>query len=492
MSGQQAFEENAVNQQLAADENALREQIMQRYLARTPASKAYAQRFRDVHADKSSLGAAFDPLLKSIHYPIVTDHASGAVLRDIDGNEYIDILQGLGMNLFGHNPAFIREAVEQRLSVGFPIGPQHEMVGETAKLFTEITGHERVCFSNTGTEAVMTAIRIARTVSGRNTIVVFTNSYHGHSDPVLMRAPLTEYARRKLSRMFAGKEWLQKLLSRPVTGNAVPAAPGIPAAIGQDVLILDYGNPRSLEVIRSKRRKLAAVLVEPVQSRCPELQPVEFLRSLRELTTQHDIALIFDEMVTGFRLHPAGAQGLFDIKADIATYSKIAGGGLPLSAIAGSPRYLDAIDGGHWRFDDDSAPQAKTTFFAGTFCKHPLSLTAAHAMLSHLQQQGPALQQGLNARAQKLVERLNNFTERENLPVRYTHSGSFFAIAMTQSQISQQALTLLSYMLLCEGVFLRTGDKGGFLCTEHNEENINHIASTIENGLQRLHHAAVL
>lgn len=338
----------------------------------------------------------------------------------------------------------------------------------------------------------MTAIRLARTATKRNTIVVFTNSYHGHSDSVLLRAPLTEYARRKLARIFEGRRWLQKLVSRPLSSRAVPAVPGIPPAIGRDVLILDYGNPRSLDVIRANRKKLAAVLVEPIQSRCPELQPVEFLRELRTLTAQHDIALIFDEMVTGFRLHPAGAQGLFEVKADIATYSKIAGGGMPLSAIAGSSRFLDHIDGGHWRFDDDSSPHVKTTFFAGTFCKHPLSLTAAHAMLTKLKSEGPALQQNLTARTADLVERLNRFTKSADLPVRYTHSGSFFAIAMTQSKINQEALTLLSYLLLCEGIFLRTGDKGGFLCTEHTAQDIDNLASTIEHGLQHLRHAGLL
>jgi glutamate-1-semialdehyde aminotransferase len=477
---------------MPTDGAALRAEVLGRFVDLTSGSKRYAAAHRAHHADKSSIGIGFDPLLKEAIYPIVASRVEGAHLWDVDNNEYTDILQGLGTNLVGHNPAFIRNAIARQLDEGFPIGPQHPLVGELARLVTTLTGLPRACFSNTGTEAIMAAIRMARTASGRDRIALFSNSYHGHADPVLLRAPLTEYARRKISGMLKRHKWTQPLSSvvaRPILASAVPAAPGIPAAVGRDVLVLDYGNPRSLDVIRAHRHKLAAVLVEPVQSRCPELQPVDFLHALRDLTAAHDIALIFDEMVTGFRLHPAGAQGLFGIRADIATYRKIAGGGLPLSVIAGSQRYLDAIDGGQWEYGDDSVPGARTTFFAGTFCKHPLALTAAHAMLSHLRQQGPELQQRLTERTAHLVLRLNQYTEDQDIPVRFTHSGSFFAIAMTQSRIEQSAVNLLSYLLLCEGIFLRPGDKGGFITTAHSEQDTGSIAAAFELGLARLRHA---
>lgn len=477
------------------DGDALRAAILARFIERTPGSKRFAADNRAHHADKSAIGIGFDPLLKEATYPIVARRVEGGRLWDIDDNEYVDILQGLGTNLFGHNPDFVRDALAKQLDSGFPIGPQHPLVGELAKLVTSLTGLPRACFSNTGTEAVMTAIRLARTVSRRHRIVVFSNSYHGHSDPVLMRAPLTEYARRKLSRVLDRHTWLSpltRIVDRPLAAHAVPAVPGIPPAVGRDVLVLDYGNPRSLDIIRAQRHKLAAVLVEPVQSRCPELQPVEFLHALRELTAAHDIALIFDEMVTGFRLHPAGAQGLFDVRADIATYSKIAGGGMPLSVVAGSERYLDAIDGGQWQFGDDSAPQTRTTFFAGTFCKHPLALTAAHAVLSQLQKRGPRLQQDLSDRTTQLVERLNRHAERQDTPLRFAQSGSFFAIAMTQSRISQTAVNVLSYQLLNEGIFLRPGDKGGFVTTAHSAQDLDSVAAAFEHGIDMLRHAGQL
>ncbi|MGB3299156.1 MAG: aminotransferase class III-fold pyridoxal phosphate-dependent enzyme, partial [Phormidesmis sp.] len=310
--------------------------VIDRYNQRSPKSKQFAAANRAVLADKSSIGFNFSPETKEICYPIVAARSQGSKLWDIDGNEYIDILMGLGTNLFGHNPPFIKAAIEQQLQKGIQIGPQAELVGATAQLASELTGMERITFSNTGTEAVMTAVRIARTATGRNKIAVFTNSYHGHFDAALMRAPLSEYARKKAVSATNSNPWLKPLswlLNQRINARAVPAAMGVPSAIARNIIVLEYGNSQSLAVIKAHKKDLAAVLVEPIQSRCPELQPQEFLTQLRRLTADLDVALIFDEMVTGFRVAQGGAQAHFGIAADIATYSKIAGGGLPLSII---------------------------------------------------------------------------------------------------------------------------------------------------------------
>ena len=469
--------------------------IIDRYTQRTAKSKQLAAANRSVLADKSSIGFNFSLETKEMCYPVVAASARGARLWDIDGNEYIDILMGLGTYLFGHNPPFIQAAIEAQVKTGVPIGPQTELVGTVAQLVRDLTGMERVTFSNTGTEAVMTAIRIARTATKRNKIAVFTNSYHGHFDAALMRAPLSEYARKKAVRLTSAKPWLAPiswLLKQRINSRAVPAAPGIPSTVARDVIVLDYGNPQSLAVIKAHRHSLAAVLVEPVQSRCPELQPEAFLQELRDLTQETDTALIFDEMVTGFRIHPGGAQAHFGIQADIATYSKIAGGGLPLSIIAGKSRFMDHIDGGQWQYGDASEPQVPTTFFAGTFCKHPLALATAHAALSRIKAEGSGLQANLTKKTTNLVNRLNSFTTAASLPVRFTQFGSFFAIALTQSQISPLATNLLSYHLLNRGIHLRGGDKGGFLSTAHTPEDINKIYTAFHEGLIALHKANYL
>ncbi|MFZ1024599.1 MAG: aspartate aminotransferase family protein [Limnoraphis robusta] len=479
------------------------ETLIESYIQRTQNSKQYAQDYRSVLADKSSLGLSFDPQLKEACYSIVAERSLGSRLWDIDGNEYIDILMGLGINLFGHNPPFIKAAIQEQLEKGIQIGAQVELAGEVAQLVSELTGMERVTFSNTGTEAIMTAIRIARTTTNRKKIVVFTNSYHGHNDQTLVRAKLTEYAkkaiRRKLEQKSQSNPFLE-LIARPINfgfkstidSQAIPAALGIPASLAKDVLVLEYGNIHSLNVLKYEHKNIAAVLVEPVQSRCPELQPKDFLKELRSLTQEQGIALIFDEMVTGFRVHPGGAQAWFGVEADIVTYSKIVGGGLPMSILAGKADYLDKIDGGMWNFGDDSSPSEKTTFFAGTFCKHPLSLAAAKAALLHLKTQGSTLQEQLNQRTLKLVNRLNTAMKSENIPVHFTHFGSFFAIAMSQSSISPLAINLLSYHLLTKGIHLRRGDKGGFLSTAHTDEDINTIFQTFKDSLVELKEAGIL
>src|SRR5262249_11785050 len=154
----------------------------------------------------------------------------------------------------------------------------------------------------------------------------------------------------------------------------------------------------------------------PVQSRHPALQPVEFLREIRKITEAAGAALIFDEVVTGFRTHPGGAQALFDIRADLATYGKVVGGGLPIGILAGSARYMDALAGGMWQYGDASFPETGVTFFAGTFVRHPLALAATHAVLEHLKKNGPGLQRDLSEKTTRLAQSINAYFEERNVP----------------------------------------------------------------------------
>jgi len=135
------------------------------------------------------------------------------------------------------------------------------------------------------------------------------------------------------------------------------------------------------------------VLVEPVQSRRPEFQPREFLHELRRITRESEIVLVFDEVVTGFRCAPGGAQAYFGVEADLATYGKVIGGGMPIGVVAGRSSLMDIFDGGVWQYGDESFPEVGVTFFAGTFVRHPLAIAAAHAVLKYIIQEGPALQQ---------------------------------------------------------------------------------------------------
>lgn len=458
------------------------------FCAKTPASKRIAAAARPVLADKTPLSMPFVPSLKEAYYPVVADRSEGAALWDIDGNRYIDILMGLGCNLLGHNPPQIRAALQDRLARGIQIGPQSEIAHETAALFARLTGHDRVTFSVTGTEAIMTAIRLARAETGRSKVAVFSNSYHGHADSALMKAQRLEYIRRgALERVEnSALRALAPLLRSWSLTRTVPGFAGIPGALGRDVMMLEYGSPRALDIIRRKGRRLAAVLVEPVQSRMPELQPRGFLQDLRAVTKATGTALIFDEMISGFRVAQGGAQAHFGVQADLATYGKIAGGGLPLSLIAGQRRFMDRVDGGAWQFGDNSAPGVVPTFFAGTHARHPLALSAAWAMGQILETEGPALQKRLNTRTAGLVAALNDGLTARGAAVKFAHFGSFFAIAGSQSRMPPIASAVLSLLLLADGIHLRPGDHGGFLSTAHSDAEIAAIESAFLRAFDRL------
>ena len=364
--------------------------FMRRYIARTQKSKDYTTAHRGHLADPRVVNG-FRPVLKEMIYQIVVGKSKGSRVWDIDGNEYVDVLNGFGMNMFGWQPPFVAEAVKRQLDEGYEIGPQHPLAGEVAKLVCEMTGFDRAGLCNTGSEAVMGAVRIARTVTGRTTIVLFTGSYHGIFDEVIVRAT------KKL--------------------KAVPAAPGIMANTSQNVLVLDYGTPEAMEIIKSRAGEIAAVLVEPVQSRRPDFQPREFLHELREVTQKSGTLLILDEVVTGFRCHPGGIQALFDIRADICTYGKVMGGGFPIGVIAGKREFMDALDGGGWQYGDDSVPTVGVTYFAGTFVRHPLALAAAKAVLLHLKEAGPELQAALTRDTSAMVDELNAFCRDAGAPI---------------------------------------------------------------------------
>jgi amino acid adenylation domain-containing protein/non-ribosomal peptide synthase protein (TIGR01720 family) len=424
--------------------------LIERYTARTAGSKRRTQEGRTVLADNRT-SVDFRLPWKEMVYPIVADRSAGSRVWDVDGNEYVDVAMGFGVNLFGHAPVFVGEAIAAQLAKGIQLGPQSELAVEVAAEVAALTGMERVAFSNTGTEAVMTALRLARAATGRSRIALFAGSYHGSFDGVLARG--------------LGDET-----------RALPLAPGVLPRFVDDLLVLPYGEPASLEVLRSTARDLAGVLVEPVQSRRPDLQPREFLHDLRRITREAGAALIFDEVITGFRIHPGGAQAWFGVEADLATYGKVIGGGLPIGLVAGRAAFLDAIDGGFWAFGDRSYPRAGKTFFAGTFCKHPLTLAAARAVARHLRQSGPALQETLNRRTAELAGRLNGWFREERLPIRTVNFGSLFRFVLPPDLPYG---SLFFFHLLERGVFNWEG-RTCFLSTAHTDKDVEAVVAAVQ------------
>ncbi len=372
-----------------------------RYNEKTSKSKEYTTEHRSHLADPRVV-TGFKPALKELIYQVVVNRSKGSRVWDLNGNEYVDVLNGFGSNFLGYGADVVMNAAKKQLDEGIEIGPQHPLAGEVAKLICEFTGYDRAGFCNTGSEAVLGALRIARTVTGRSLVVCFNGSYHGINDEVIVR----------------GSKKMKSL----------PAAAGIMPEAVENMLVLDYGTDESLEIIRSRADEIAAVLVEPIQSRRADFRPKEFLKEVRSITSDSGSVLIFDEVITGFRLSGGGAQEFFDIKADLGTYGKVIGGGMPIGVIAGKHEFMDALDGGEWRFGDNSVPEAGVTYFAGTFVRHPLALACAKAVLEHMKVRGEALHQKLNGMTDDLVQKVNLFCTENSMPFKLVSFGSLFKI----------------------------------------------------------------
>lgn len=440
------------------------DRLTREYVAKTKGSRELTQKYRGVHADPRT-AAGFNPTWKELVYPIVTNKSSGAYLWDVDGNKYVDLLNGFGPNFLGHSPDFVTEAIRKQVDDGIEIGPQSPLAGEVASLVCELTGLDRATFVNTGSEAVQAAMRVARTVTGKDEIVVFNYDYHGNFDEVLVKG-LGKGARRRTR----------------------PLAPGIPLDAVEHIVVLDYGSDEALVEIANRADSIAAVMVEPIQSRHPDVRPVEFVRKLRELTADKGIVLVFDEVITGFRTGHGGAQAYYGVDADIATYGKVAGGGMPIGIVAGKSEFMDTFDGGYWQYGDDSYPEAGVTFFAGTFVRHPLAMAAAHAALTWLKQQDESLYRDVYWLTALLAERLNRLFENRGVGIHVAHFSSqmYFRI-----EDDNEYLLLLFYFARLHGVYMLEGFPS-YLTVAHTEADIEFVVSVFERGLIELAESGVI
>lgn len=430
--------------------------FIERLSRKTNLSKELTQKYRQVNANSRNV-AGFRKIIKEIVYQIMVKKAEAARIWDIDDNEYVDITMGFGVNLFGHKLPFVNEQIKAEMSRGFAVGPVSPRVGEISKRICQMTGVERVAFYNTGTEAVMVALRIAKAVWKKKKIVIFAGSYHGTFDGILGTAGIA-------------------------MGESVPLAPGISENLIRDLYVLPYDNEESLKFIEQHSDEIAAVLVEPVQSRRPDIQPKEFLHKLRKLTLEKGMALIFDEVITGFRISNGGAQEYFDIKADIVTYGKIIGGGLPIGIVAGKAAYLDSLDGGYWQYGDHSIPEKEDirTFSAGTFCQHPFAIAAATAVLDKLESED--IQEELNQKTRLLAEELNAYFKAQEIPIEIVCFASLFRFVLYGD------FDIFYYLLLEKGLYVWEG-RNCFLSTAHTKTDIDFIIATIKEVVREMDHA---
>lgn len=417
-------------------------------------SRQFAQDFRTCLALNRN-AAGFTMATKELTYTLVSDRMEGPYVYDVDGERYIDLTMGFGSILFGHNYPPVREAIMKQLSSSWSVGPISPLAGQLAREICELTGVERVAFFNSGTEAVMVAMRLAKAATQKKYIVFFKGAYHGTFDSLLT------------------------VRHDPGTHLARETVPGVTQSILNESYLLDYGTEASLEFIQNHRDEIAAVLTEPVQSRNPGFHPHDYLRELRRVTAENDIALIFDEVITGFRIALGGAQEYFGITADIVTYGKVIGGGLPIGIVAGKSRFLDATDGGYWQFGDDSAPQVKTTFVAGTFCHHPLAMAASLKTLQILRSSEGEILKTLNQRTTDFCARMNAFFQTEGCRLSLANFGSLFRFT-TPGRYRD-----FYHLLLLNGVYIWEG-RNCFLSPAHDDELIAELEQKIRLSCQQL------
>ncbi|MCC5917259.1 MAG: aminotransferase class III-fold pyridoxal phosphate-dependent enzyme [Cryomorphaceae bacterium] len=406
------------------------------------------QKFRaDFALNRASAGFSND--LKDITFTLLSDKSKGAFIYDVDGNQYIDLTMGFGSIFFGHNHSSLRNRIIQQLKISWSVGPISPLAAQLASKINQVTGNERTAFFNSGTEAVMVALRLAKAGTKKNKIVFFKGSYHGTFDSLL------------------------SIKSDSQTKIAQEIIPGVTQSILNESILLDYGKAESLTYIKEHIHEIAGVLVEPVQSRNPALQPVEFLKELAQITEKSNIALIFDEVITGFRIGLGGAQEYFGIRADIVTYGKVIGGGMPIGVVSGAAKYLDITDGGVWTYGDDSFPTVKQTFVAGTFCHHPLAMASALKTIELLEKNNAEVYELLNSRTEKFCNALNAFFQSNHYPLSVSHFASLFRFTTPG-----KTKLLYNYMLL-HGIYVWEG-RNCFLSSSHSDTIIQKLEKIIQ------------
>ena len=333
--------------------------------------------------------------------PIFVDHAKGAYLYDEDGNRLIDYISSWGPMITGHAFAPVIEAVKERADRGTSYGMPTELETQIAELaISMLPNIDQIRMVNSGTEACMSAVRLARGYTAREKLIKFAGCYHGHSDAFLIQAG-----------------------SGAVTFGA-PSSPGVTKGTAQDTLLATYNDLESVAIhFEQYPEEIAAIIVEPVAGNMGCIPPQSgFLEGLRELCDKNGALLIFDEVMTGFRLAPGGAQARLGIKADIATYGKVLGGGLPVGAFAASTEIMKQL-----------APLGPV-YQAGTLSGNPLAMAAGYAMLDFLNTH-PDIYTSLDRKTETLHLGMQELLDKKGIPYQINRFGSMLSLHFTNQEV---------------------------------------------------------
>ena len=396
--------------------------------------------------------------------PRFIQRAEGSYIYDVEGRRYIDYVCSWGPMILGHNHPVIREAVEKAVVDGLSFGAPTPREVEIAQLMVEmVPGLEMVRMVNSGTEAVMSALRLARGATGRDKLIKFEGCYHGHSDCMLVNAG---------SSALAGGH---------------PSSSGVPVGAARDTLTAQFNDLASVQaLLEANRGEVAAVIVEPVAANMGVVGPAPgFLQGLRELCDQHGALLIFDEVITGFRLAPGGAQEYFGVKADLVTYGKIIGGGMPVGAYGGSRALMEHV-----------AP-CGPVYQAGTLSGNPVAMAAGLAQLRYLHDH-PQVYTHINHMGASLAQDMGKLCEKSSVPVAINQVGSLLSPFFTPTEVStfvdakgSDVGMYARYFgeMLQRGIYLAPAQfEAMFLSDAHSGEDLTATLEAFQQTLEALSH----
>ena len=381
-------------------------------------------------------------------YPRFLDRGLGSHVWDVDGKEYIDLIGSWGPLILGHCCEAVEQAVSDAIRKGLSFGAPTAAEVDMAQLVCKMTGTQMVRMVNSGTEAVMSALRLARGATGRSKIIKFAGCYHGHSDSMLVKAG-----------------------SGALTGGA-PDSAGVPAEIAGDTLTANYNDLSSVEALmKANPGQVAAVIVEPVAANMGVVPPQPgFLQGLRRLCDESGALLIFDEVITGFRLAPGGAQEYFGVRADLVTYGKIIGGGMPVGAYGGSRKLMEQV-----------APLGPV-YQAGTLSGNPVAMAAGIAQLRILKS-NPEIYQNLERRGAMLEKGLKEALF--GIPAQVNRVGSLLTVFFTANPVNSYEAARSSNLeqfrrwylgLLEQGIYAAPSQfEAMFLCNAHTDKEVERI-----------------
>ena len=407
------------------------------------------------------------------HPAVVIDRGSGCRIWDVDENEYVDLNMAYGPLLFGHRPPFLIDRVTQQLQergsqLGFPQELNFLVAEKIKRLFPSI---QLLRFANSGTEAVASAVRLARAFTGRRDIILFEGHYHGWSDTVFYQnhAPL---------------EALSDVLLRP----ALPGTAGMDGS-PRDAYLTDWNDATILsQLLDALRGSVAAVVMEPIMGNAGVIPPLPgYLEAARELTRRHGALLIFDEVITGLRVSPGGAQQLYQVQPDITVLSKALGGGFPVAAFGASQEIMDPIVTGK-------------VFHGGVYSGNAMVLSAADAVLTRVLAEGELLYKELNNRASQLASGVRQILARRGVPHVVQNVGPMIAAVLTKdasySFINYRDICAgadfdryirLQHALLENGVYVHPNQYEPWYVSEaHRKEDIDEVLDRFDDAIQHV------